>query len=157
MEQLKELTQTTKETEMENIQTNNVEGIIKITEQNGMRAVNARELHIFLDSKQQFSDWIKNRIEKYEFVEGKDYQKLYFDYKGNTLIIRPHNFMNSDNQHVSKIEYALSIDMAKELSMIENNDNGRRARKYFIECERALQESNTPSYQIEDRIKRAEQ
>ena len=64
--------------------------------------------------------------------------------------------MNSDNQYVSKIEYALSIDMAKELSMIENNDNGRRARKYFIACERKLQESNMPSYQIDDRIKRAE-
>ena len=64
--------------------------------------------------------------------------------------------MNSDNQYISKIEYALSIDMAKELSMIENNDNGRRARKYFIACERKLQEANTPSYQIEDKIKRAE-
>ena len=63
--------------------------------------------------------------------------------------------MNSDNQYISKIEYALSIDMAKELSMIENNDNGRRARKYFIACERKLQEANVPSYQIEDKIKKS--
>lgn len=43
--------------------------LIKITEQNGKKAVSARELHQFLGSKQQFQDWIKNRIEKYQFIE----------------------------------------------------------------------------------------
>ena len=141
---------------MNNLRTNEPTELIKITEQNGKRAVNARDLHCFLENKQKFADWIKSRIEKYDFIEGQDYQKLCFDYKGNLLNIRHHNFMNSDNQYISKIEYALSIDMAKELSMIENNDNGRRARKYFIACERKLQEANVPSYQIEDKIKRAE-
>lgn len=42
---------------------------------------------------------------------------------------------DSKNQQVSKIEYALSISMAKELSMIENNERGKQARKYFIACE----------------------
>lgn len=45
--------------------------------------------------------------------------------------------------------------MAKELSMVENNEKGRLARRYFIECEK-LVISNRASYQIEDPIKRAE-
>ena len=40
---------------------------------NAVETVNARELHTFLESKQDFSTWIKNRIEKYEFVENADY------------------------------------------------------------------------------------
>ena len=40
------------------------------------QTANARELHAFLESKQDFSTWIKNRIEKYEFVENQDYVKL---------------------------------------------------------------------------------
>ena len=38
-----------------------------------IQAVNARELHAFLGSKRQFTDWIKNRIEQYDFVENQDF------------------------------------------------------------------------------------
>lgn len=57
--------------------------LIKITEQNGERAVNARELHRFLKVGRDFSTWIKERINQYEFVENQDYQILSYDYKGN--------------------------------------------------------------------------
>ncbi len=90
-----------------------------------VRAVSARELHFVLESKQDFSTWIKARIEKYDFVEGQDY-----------LL---HNFVE---QHESgakhKIEYYITLDMAKELSMVENNEQGKICRKYFIECEKQL-------------------
>lgn len=109
--------------------------LLPISETNGQKAVNARDLHAFLESKQQFADWIKGRINKYDFVEGKDFETLYFDYQGNLLNIRHHNFMKPENQQVSKVEYALSIGMAKELSMLENNERGKQARKYFIACE----------------------
>ena len=92
--------------------------------------VNARELHSFLESKQDFSTWIKNRIEKYEFVENVDY-----------LL---HKFMEqtpSGAKH--KIDYFVSVSMAKELAMVENNDKGREARRYFIECEKKLKETIT--------------
>ncbi|MDO4729299.1 MAG: antA/AntB antirepressor family protein [Bacteroidota bacterium] len=96
--------------------------LIKITEQNGQKAVNARELHIFLESKQQFSDWIKNRIKEYGFIEGQDFEVF-------------QNFMkNSEGGRPAK-EYALSLDMAKELSMVEKTEKGRQARRYFIEME----------------------
>ena len=44
--------------------TTNVGALIPINESNGKKAVNARTLHVFLESKQKFTDWIKNRIEK---------------------------------------------------------------------------------------------
>lgn len=121
----------------------NMEEIIKITEKDGKRAVNARELHQFLESKQDFSNWIKNRIEKYGFVENQDFEVY------NKIIENPQGGRPT-------IEYALSVDMAKELSMVENNEKGRLARKYFIECEKIAREAVVASYQIEDPIKRAE-
>jgi phage anti-repressor protein len=47
--------------------------LIKITEQNGKKAVNARELHAFLENGKQFVDWFNNRVQKYGFVENVDY------------------------------------------------------------------------------------
>lgn len=116
-----------------------MKGLIPIQETNGKRAVNARDLHAFLESKRGFSNWIKDRIDKYDFVEGQDYQILYFDYQGNLLNIRHNKIGESENQQVSKIEYALSVDMAKELSMVEGNEKGKQARRYFIACEKAAQ------------------
>lgn len=120
-----------------------MEEIIKITEHNGKRAVNARELHQFLESKYQFANWIQERITKYGFVENQDYE------------VFKENLKNSNGGR-PQTEYALSVDMAKELSMVENNDKGRLARKYFIECEKIAREGMVASYQIEDPIKRAE-
>lgn len=54
-----------------------------------------------------------------------------------------------------KKEYALTLDAAKELSMVEGNEKGKQARKYFIACEKKLKGEN-PSYLIADPIKRAE-
>lgn len=103
----------------------------------GNQAVSARELYQFLESKQKFADWIKNRIEKYGFEENKDYYKLYYDVYGNLLNFRFPNFRTPDNQEirVDKIDYVITLNMAKELAMIENNEKGKQARKYFIECE----------------------
>lgn len=108
-----------------------MEELIKITEENGKRAVSARELHHFLRSRQDFSTWIKRRIEKYGFVENIDFQAFH-------KFVECQNGMGGTN----RIEYALSLDMAKELSMIENNERGRQIRKYFIACEKALVEKN---------------
>ena len=125
-----------------------MKSLIKIeTTEKGNQAVSARELHQFLTSKQDFSNWIKNRIEKYDFEENKDFYKIYFDVEGNILKIRHDKFIETDNQEVTKvhkIDYVLTLDMAKELSMIENNEKGRQARKYFIECEKELNKVKLP-------------
>lgn len=99
-------------------------GVVEIIEHDGKQAVNARELHQKLGSKYQFANWIQERIEKYGFVENQDYE------------VFKENLKNSKGGRPSK-EYALSLDMAKELCMIENNEQGRLFRKYFIEVEKA--------------------
>ena len=86
-------------------------------------AVNARDLWKFLESKQDFSTWIKRRIEKYDFIEGQDY-----------LLHKFVEQLPSGAKHC--IEYLISLDMAKELAMVENNERGRQARQYFIEVEK---------------------
>lgn len=115
---------------------NNLGNLLPIRENNGQRAVNARDLHSFLESKQDFSTWIKNRIEQYGFIENQDYQ-----------ILAPQNYGASWGGN-NKVEYALSIDMAKELSMVERSQKGKEARSYFIRCEKiakgkAIEENTT--------------
>lgn len=110
----------------------------------GNQAVNARELHAFLGVGRDFSTWIKNKIEKYDFVENKDYCKLYYDSFGNRISHLPQSGeQENKGLPVFKIEYVLTLNMAKELAMLENNDKGKEARKYFIKCEeefRAMRE-----------------
>ena len=88
--------------------------LIKITEENGQRAVSARELHLFLEVRRDFSTWIKSRIEEYGFIENQDYSLLpeMGEQTGEQTGRGGHN----------KIEYALTLDMAKELfELIRNN------------------------------------
>ena len=102
--------------------------LIKITtNESGSQVVSARELHEFLESKQEFANWIKNRIDKYGFVENQDFEV--FD-----------NFINNPNGGRPLKEYALTLDTAKELAMVEGNEKGRQARRYFIECEKKLRD-----------------
>jgi phage anti-repressor protein len=83
---------------------------------------NGRDLHHFLEVGRDFSTWIKDRIDEYGFVEGKDYSPVL----GNRSDGRPGK---------RRIEYQISLEMAKELAMVENNEQGRKVRRYFIKCE----------------------
>jgi anti-repressor protein len=118
--------------------------LIKIEQRNGQRAVNARDLHCYLQSKQDFSAWIRGRISKYGFIENADYLKSHYDYKGNLLNISHDKISETVNQ-THTIEYIISMDMAKELSMVENNDKGREARKYFIAVEKEAMSIKLPA------------
>ena len=101
--------------------------------QSEVNTVSARELHEFLEVKSVFRDWIARRIGEYGFEEGKDYVKISND--DNHLNFRQ---AKSLEKITRKMEYHLSLDMAKELSMVERNEKGSQARKYFIECEKRL-------------------
>jgi len=93
-----------------------------------VQTFNARDLHAFLEVGKDFSNWIKDRIQQYEFLENQDF--VVFAKTGeNPAGGRP------------TIEYHLTLDMAKELSMVERNDKGKQARQYFIECERRAKEA----------------
>ena len=122
--------------------------LIKITtNEEGIQLVSARELHKGLEVKSRFADWIKNRINKYSFEENEDY----------TIISEPSkNLEGSRLVNREQTDYIITLDMAKELCMVENNELGRQFRKYFIECEKKLKQLNVPSYMIDDPIKRAE-
>ena len=102
--------------------------LLKIETHEGKETVNARELHSFLESKQDFSTWIKSRVEKYNFIEGNDF------------VVCSTNLGSEGRGGQNRKDYFLSLDMAKELSMVENNDKGRQARLYFIEVEKRARE-----------------
>ena len=103
---------------------------------NAVETVSARELHAFVESKQEFANWIKNRIEKYGFIENHDFLI--------TLSKTPNGGRPSQ-------EYFITLDMAKQLAMVENNEKGMQVRKYFIECEKQLnaQQSQLPTTYLE--------
>lgn len=103
--------------------------LIKVNQTEQGMTVDGRELHEFLGVGRDFSTWIKDKIEKYGFIEGMDFS--------------PKSGKTSDGGR-PRIDYELSIDMAKELCMVENNEKGRQARKYFIECERRLKQIAIP-------------
>lgn len=87
--------------------------------------VDGRTLHSVLGVRRVFAAWIQGRIEKYGFVQGQDFEV--FSNSGK----------NSEGGRPSQ-EYTCTLDMGKELCMVENNEKGRIARRYFIECERRL-------------------
>ena len=99
--------------------------LITITEQNGNKAVSARELHAFLEVKSDFNNWIKNRINEYGFIENQDFE----------VFVK--NYENSNGGRPLK-EYIISLDMAKELSMVEKTEKGKQARRYFIDMEKKV-------------------
>jgi len=106
--------------------------LVKVEERNGIPTCNARELHEYLEVGTKYADWITGRIDKYEFIEGVDYTKA------------------SEKKEASRtgqisIEYYITLDMAKQLSMVENNDKGREARRYFIEAEKKLKALKVPA------------
>lgn len=84
--------------------------------------VNARDLHRMLESKQDFSTWIKRRITQCKFEENFDYIKL-------------HQKMELSKTGQTSIEYIVSVDMTKHLGMMERNEKGHEIRKYYIEQE----------------------
>lgn len=103
--------------------------LIKITENAGNNAVSARDLHQWLETEDHFTQWAKRMFE-YGFSEGTDYQAV-------------HEFVAAKNGFggKNKIDYVLTLDAAKEISMIQRTEKGKEARQYFIEVEKRLRKS----------------
>lgn len=107
-----------------------VDGIVGGEEQ---PCVDARTLHQWLKSGEMFSKWVVGRIKKYGFIENQDFACYWEISQTQTKVGR------KGKAKVKK--YLLTLDMAKELSMVENNEQGRAARRYFINCEKALRKT----------------
>ena len=99
-----------------------MEDFPKVKTENNKTVISARELYTFLGATERFSNWFERQIQ-YGFVENQDYIgcKVF-----NTLA----------NQELW--DYAITIDCAKEISMLQKSENGKKARQYFIECEKQL-------------------
>ena len=113
--------------------------LIKISNVEGKETANARDLYDFLEVQSKFADWFKNRVEKYEFKEGRDFVSV------------SKKLENGGRQ----IDYYVTVEMAKELSMVENNEKGKIARKYFIACEDKLKEVARKQFNIPQTLSEA--
>jgi phage anti-repressor protein len=94
---------------------------LELIEKKGMQLVDSKLLHKNLEVASSHADWIRRRIENYGFEEGQDY----ILYHCSTL-----------RGGTKRNDYYLTIDMAKELCMLENNEKGKATRKYFIAAEK---------------------
>ena len=106
-----------------------VSQIIKVDEDS--MTISARDLHEALDVKTAFKDWFPRMCE-YGFTEGADFNMLKNErvqFEGNREVTR------------ELTDYQISIDMAKEICMIQRTEKGKEIRKYFIDLEKAW---NTP-------------
>lgn len=102
--------------------------LIKITtDENGQQLTSGRELHEFLEVNERYNDWFP-RMLKYGFEENVDFTSFTEkSVKGG----RP------------SIDHVLTIDMAKEISMLQRSEKGKQARLYFIEVEKQHKQLDT--------------
>lgn len=98
--------------------------LIPIREADGRQAVSGRDLHAFLELGRDYSTWFRTMIE-YGFSEGQDFTPVRVESSGG----RP------------GVDHALTLDMAKELAMIQRTPKGKEARQYFIEVERQFRQT----------------
>lgn len=96
--------------------------LIKISEKNGKKVVSARDLHTWLEAGSNHTTWFKNQSERAMLEEGQDFIQFSEESTGG----RPTQ------------DYAISLNAAKEISMLNGGEKGKQARLYFIECEKQL-------------------
>ncbi len=101
-----------------------MEELIKVTEKEGKQLVSARDLYDFLEVSERFSRFMDRNLE-FGFENGVDYTPY-------------QNVHPSNGQEF--LDYALTLDTAKEISMIQRSEKGKEARRYFIACEKKSKE-----------------
>ena len=99
--------------------------LIKIEIKNNQQLVSGRELHKFLEVGTRYNDWINRIIEKYNFIENKDF------------ITITQKRVTAQGNETEFNDHLMTIAMAKEIAMVSNTEKGKEARIYFIKCEEA--------------------
>ena len=98
--------------------------IIKITkDENGNSVVSGRDLHEFLEVQTQYTKWF-DRMVDYGFTENIDFVAI------------SQKRLTAQGNETTYTDHALTLDMAKEISMIQRTEKGKQARQYFIEVEK---------------------
>ncbi|GGJ86298.1 AntA/AntB antirepressor [Lentibacillus kapialis] len=85
--------------------------------------VSGRDLHDFLEIKTAYKDWFP-RMMKYGFDENLDYRPI------------AQKKATAQGNETTYMDHHLTIDMAKEISMLQRNERGKQARQYFLDLER---------------------
>lgn len=93
--------------------------------ESGQILVSGRELHEFLEVGTKYHDWFK-RMSEYGFELNVDY----------VLVTQKRVTNNPKNPTAEFLDHHLTIDTAKEISMLQRNEKGKQARQYFIEVEK---------------------
>lgn len=101
--------------------------LIPIQDKDGAQAVMGRDLHAFLEVGAEYRHWFP-RMVAYGFEEGKDYA------------VKNDRVQDTLGREREALNHIVTLDMAKEISMIQRTDKGKQARQYFIECERRAKE-----------------
>lgn len=122
---------------------------VEIGDQMVLGIADARNLHAGLGVRRDYATWIKARIARYGFNEGQDFEIRALPKSGE----RVRNGLGGGEN--AKI-YTLSLDMAKELAMVENNEMGRLARRYFIWAENQVSGSSASVLRLLNRISKLE-
>ena len=126
--------------------------LIKIEVRDGQQLVNGRELHKFLEIKTPYTQWFE-RMREYGFIENTDY----------ILVSQKSESSNITGVKIVQ-DHLMTLNMAKEISMLQRNEKGKQARQYFIKCEEAwnspemilARANQIQSYMIEDYTKKIE-
>lgn len=89
--------------------------------------VSARDLYEFLEATERFNSWF-DRMKQYGLVENTDY----------TTVKKLTEVPNNGGVQIRELDdYQLTIDTAKQIAMLQRNEKGTQARKYFIQVENA--------------------
>ena len=101
--------------------------LIKIEVRNGQQLVSGRELHKFLEVGTEYMKWFGRIIEKYNFIENKNF----------TVIVKNDEDDTAFGGIRKSTDHLMTLNMAKEIAMVSNTEKGKEARIYFIKCEEA--------------------
>ncbi|MDR1270410.1 MAG: antA/AntB antirepressor family protein [Planctomycetaceae bacterium] len=113
--------------------------LVTITKNNGQTVVSGRELHAALEVETPYHKWFP-RMTEYGFEEGKDHWTILSDGEGF-------------GKAATKTDHLLTLDMAKEISMLQRTDKGKLIRRYFIEAEKELHIHEAGLPQVVDRLR----
>ena len=114
--------------------------LLKINYEAEQPTVSARDLHTALEITDRFSRWFE-RMLAYGFCSGNDYTSV----KSSTVV------NNGAEREI--LDYQISVDMAKQICMIQRSEKGKQYRQYFIDLEKAW---NTPEQVMARALKLAD-
>ena len=113
--------------------------LIPIQNNDGAQTVLGRDLHAFLEIGKDYSTWFKDMCQ-YGFIAGQDFT--------------PKSGKTSEAGGRPRIDHTISLEMAKEICMIQRSPLGNQARQYYIECERRAR-NNVPALSGPELVARA--